>query len=188
MKKVFVLLAPGFELLEATAPIDVLERCGVEVEKVSLSDELLVPSSHSVFLKADSFLSDEEDAHRIAFQGDMIILPGGYPGYRNLAENRLVGLILKEYEKAGKFIAAICGAPSALAGFEIMAGKKATCHTSVKDTVAKTYQLSSEKTESDGLLITGRGAGVCLEFAFECAKALVGEDIIAEVKRKMEIR
>ena len=118
----------------------------------------------------------------------MVILPGGYPGYRNLAENSLVGLILKEYEKAGKLIAAICGAPSALAGFEIMAGKKATCHTSVRDAVAKTYQLSTEKTESDGLLITGRGAGVCLEFAFECAKALAGDDIIAEVKRKMEIR
>ena len=188
MKKVFVLLSPGFEILEATAPIDVLERCGVEVEKVSLDKDLLVPSSHSVFLKADSFLSDENDAQRIVIQGDMIILPGGYPGYRNLAENSLVGTVLKEYEKARKFIAAICGAPSALAGFTIMAGKKATCHTSVRDAVAKTYSLSSEKTERDGLLITGRGAGVCLEFAFECAKALVGEDIIAEVRRKMEIR
>ncbi|MBQ6310377.1 MAG: DJ-1/PfpI family protein [Bacteroidales bacterium] len=188
MKKVFVLLAPGFELLEATAPIDVLERCGVEVEKVSLDKDLLVPSSHSVFLKADSFLSDEKDVYRIVSQGDMVILPGGYPGYRNLAENSLVGTILKEYEKAGKFIAAICGAPSALAGFSIMAGKKATCHTSVRDTTAKIYELSSGKTERDGLLVTGRGAGVCLEFAFECAKALVGEEIIAEVKTKMEIR
>ena len=188
MKKVFVLLAPGFEILEATAPIDVLERCGVEVEKVSLTDELLVPSSHSVFLKADSFLIEENDIQRIVIQGDMVILPGGYPGYRNLAENSLVGLILKEYEKAGKFISAICGAPSALAGFGIMAGKKATCHTSVRDAAAKTYELSSEKTERDGQLITGRGAGVCLEFAFECAKALVGDDIIAEVKTKMEIR
>lgn len=188
MKKVFLLLAPGFEILEATAPIDVLERCGVEVEKVSLTDDLLVPSSHSVFLKADSFLSDEKDARRIALQGDMVILPGGYPGYRNLAENSLVGLILKEYEKAGKFISAICGAPSALAGFSIMAGKKATCHSSVSDAAAKTYKLTDGKTERDGLLITGRGAGVAQEFAFECAKALVEDDIIAEVKRKMEIR
>ena len=187
MKKVFVLLSPGFEILEATAPIDVLERCGVEVEKVSLSEDLLVPSSHSVFLKADSFLSDEKDVQRIILQGDMVILPGGYPGYRNLAENNLVGSILKDFQKSGKYIAAICGAPSALAGFDIMAGKKATCHSSVRDVVAKTYDISSEKTERDGLLITGRGAGVAIEFAFECAKALVGEDIIAEVKRKMEI-
>ena len=188
MKKVFLLLAPGFELLEATAPIDVLERCGVAVEKVSLGNDLSVPSSHNVFLKADSFLSDEKDVDRIALQGDMVILPGGFPGYRNLAENSLVGALLKEFEKKGKLVAAICGAPSALAAFSIMTGKKATCHTSVRDIVSKSYALSSEKTETDGLLVTGRGAGVCLEFAFECAKALVGDAVIAETKRKMEIR
>ena len=124
MKKVFLLLAPGFELLEATAPIDVLERCGVEVEKVSLGNDLLVPSSHNVFLKADSFLSDEKDVDRIVLQGDMVILPGGFPGYRNLAENSLVGALLKEFEKKGKLVAAICGAPSALAAFSIMTAKK----------------------------------------------------------------
>ena len=188
MKKVFLFLAPGFEILEAAAPIDVLERCRVEVEKVSLEKDLMVPSSHNVFLKADSFLSDDKDIRRIVSEGDMVILPGGYPGYRNLAENSLVGTILKEYEKAGKFIAAICGAPSALAGFSIMKGKRATCHTSVREEAEKNFSLSTSKTERDGLLITGRGAGVCLEFAFECAKALVDDDIIADVKRKMEFR
>lgn len=188
MKKVFLLLAPGFELLEATAPIDVLERCGIIVEKVAVDGkDLFVPSSHNVYLKADSHL-DSDNVERILKEGDMIILPGGFPGYRNLAESRLVGSVLKEFEKRGKLIAAICGAPSALAAFSIMTGKKATCHTSVRDIVSKTYTLSSEKTETDGLLVTGRGAGVALEFAFACARELAEEEVIAEVKRKMEIR
>ena len=72
MKKVFLFLAPGFEILEAAAPIDVLERCKVEVEKVSLEKDLMVPSSHNVFLKADSFLSDGKDIRRIVSEGDMV--------------------------------------------------------------------------------------------------------------------
>ena len=140
--------------------------------------DLLIPSSHNVFIKADSFLSDMADVERIASDGAMVILPGGFPGYRNLSSNPLVGKLLQEYEKRGRLIAAICGAPSALSTFHILEGSKLTCHSAVKDI------LTAEK---DGRLITGRGAGVCMEFAFACAEALVSQEVIAEVKKKMEM-
>ena len=98
MKKAYIILAPGFELLEATAPIDVLERCGVQVEKVAAHQSLLVPSSHSVFLKADTLLQEQADVDRILSDADMVILPGGYPGYENLSRNSLVGAILAGME------------------------------------------------------------------------------------------
>jgi len=203
MKKAYVILAPGFEILEATAPVDVLERCGITVEKVAANgkdpdgewreEELLVPSSHFVYLMADSILSSESDVDRILSDADMVILPGGFPGYQNLAQNSLVGKLLAGMESNGKLIAAICGAPSALAGFHIAEGSIITCHSSVKDVVMElrnglpAYRYTGNATETDGNIITGRGAGVSIEFAFACAAALADEKVIAEVRRKMEI-
>ena len=193
MKKAYIILAPGFELLEATAPIDVLERCGVQVEKVAAHQSLLVPSSHSVFLKADTLLQEQADVDRILSDADMVILPGGYPGYENLSKNSLVGAILAGMESSGRKIAAICGAPSALAVFGIAGNSKITCHSSVKELMASrengqpAYFYTGNEVEKDGNLTTGRGAGVSLQFAFACASELVPEDMIAEVKRKMEI-
>ncbi len=198
MSKVYILLAPGFEIIEATAPIDVLTRCGIEVEKVAVLDNnteegLLVASSHSVQIKADSTLTTDDDVQKIIDTGDMVILPGGFPGYENLATNKLVGKILEGYSKAGKFIAAICGAPTALAAFDIDRGSRITCHSSVKDRVTKdlnknkTYIYTGNAVETDGKLITGKGAGVCMEFAFACAAALTDSSLIAETKKKMEI-
>ncbi len=203
MKKAYILVSPGFEILEAAAPVDVLERCSIEVEKVAVCGEmdgkiygktdLLIPSSHNVFIKADSFLSDMADVERIASDGAMVILPGGFPGYRNLSSNPLVGKLLQEYEKRGRLIAAICGAPSALSTFHILEGSKLTCHSSVKDILTAEkggipgYVYTGRPAEKDGRLITGRGAGVCMEFAFACAEALVSQEVIADVKRKMEM-
>ena len=117
MKKAYILVSPGFEILEAAAPVDVLERCSIEVEKVAVCGEmdgkifgktdLLIPSSHNVFIKADSFLSDMADVERIASDGAMVILPGGFPGYRNLSSNPLVGKLLQEFEKRGRLISEI---------------------------------------------------------------------------------
>lgn len=55
MKKVFVLLANGFELIEAMTPVDVLRRCGAEVTTVSTEEDLWVESSNSVIIKSDKY-------------------------------------------------------------------------------------------------------------------------------------
>ena len=200
MKKVFLLMAPGFELLEVSAPADVLERCGILVKKIAFEGQyhdddfeggayMMVPSSHDITMMTDSTVENEYDLEDIISEGaDMIILPGGYPGYVNLGSNPLVEKLVRHFYEDGKYIAAICGAPSALAKFRIGKGHRMTCHSSVKDEMeSKGYEITGKTVETDGKIITGRGAGVSIEFAFECAKALVGEDVIAEVKRKMEI-
>ena len=107
--KVYMFLADGFETVEALAPIDVFRRAGVEIHTVSISGNIEVTSSHDVVVEADCLLEEIDIT-----DGDALILPGGYPGYVNLAENEVVGQTLRTYYDSGRFVAAICGAPTVL--------------------------------------------------------------------------
>lgn len=181
MKKVYVLLAEGFELIEALTPVDVLRRCGTDVKTVSISEDSFVTSAQKVTVKSDLLLN-ESNLH----DGDMLILPGGYPGYENLGKDSNVGELVKFYAKEGKYIGAICGAPSVLACNGIGEGKMVTCHTSIKDTMSK-YNYQDKDVVQDEKIITGVGAGHSLEFALKLAENLFSEEVLTKVKTGMEL-
>lgn len=180
-KKVYVLLAEGFELIEAMTPVDILRRGGVEVVTVSISHSKEVISAQKVMVKSDTTLFETN-----LNDGDMIVLPGGYPGYINLGDSKEVGDLLKFYQDNNKFIGAICGAPTVLAKNGILLGKKVTCHSSVKNEMNE-YICTEQNTESDFNLITGIGAGLSLNFAFALAEKLLDEETIIKIKQGMEL-
>lgn len=181
MKKVYIFLADGFETIEAMAPVDMLRRCKIDIKTVSISDSRKVICSHNVQMLADMTLSDALP------DGDMIILPGGYPGYENLADSEAVGKIVKDYYDQGKWVAAICGAPAVLARFKIATGSHITCHTSVKDKMSS-YIYTGKPVEQDENLITGIGAGHSIDFAMKLVRVLTDEDTVESLKRRMEIK
>lgn len=182
MKKVFVLLANGFELIEAMTPVDVLRRCGAEVNTVSTEEDLWLNSSNGVTLKADIYW-EEADFE----QGDILILPGGYPGYVHLRENRLVVSQVKNYLSQGKYVAAICGAPSLFSEHELALHYRLTGHSSIQEDLKKQHDYTGENTTIDRNLITGIGAGHSLEFSFQIASLLFEKEIIEKVKKGMEL-
>lgn len=181
MKKVYVLLAEGFELIEALTPVDVLRRCGADVKTVSISEDNFVTSAQKVTVKSDLLLN-ESNLH----DGDMLILPGGYPGYENLGKDSNVGELVKFYAKEGKYIGAICGAPSVLACNGIGEGKMVTCHTSIKDAMSK-YSYQDKDVVQDEKIITGVGAGHSLDFVLKLAENLFSEEVLTKVKTGMEL-
>ena len=181
MKKVYVLLAEGFELIEALTPVDVLRRGGAEVKTVSISDSDEVLSSQKVMVKSDLILKDSD-----VKDGDMLILPGGYPGYVNLGKSQEVVSLVNYYVEQKKFVGAICGAPSVLADNNIAEGQKVTCHTSIKD-IMKNYQYEEKNVMKDGIIITGMGAGHSLAFALELAESLLTSEEVEKIKIGMEL-
>lgn len=181
MKKVYVLLAEGFELIEALTPVDVLRRGGAEVKTVSISDSNEVLSSQKVMVKSDLILKDSDIK-----DGDMLVLPGGYPGYVNLGKSQEVVSLVKYYVEQKKFVGAICGAPSVLADNNIAEGKKITCHTSIKD-IMKNYHYEEKNVMKDGIIITGMGAGHSLAFALELAESLLTSEEVEKIKNGMEL-
>jgi len=117
-KTAVILLAEGFEEVEAIAPIDVLRRAGVRVTIAGVNDRM-VKSSRGIGVQAETLLKDYKE------MPDAIILPGGLPGVENRAKSGDVAEIVKAMNAAGKIIAAICAAPAAvLAPLGILDGKE----------------------------------------------------------------
>ena len=217
----YIILADGFETIEALTPLDVLRRCGVEVTTISLNQTRAVRSSHGVTVEADATMEDfmhncncsasgtgtgtnssiagsstsASDTNTTAststnVSGTMrqaLILPGGYPGYKNLCESAEVGALITQFHKEGKLLCAICGAPTALKANQICRGAAITCHTSVKEELSDYYSILSSAVVKYMNIITGMGAGRSLEFAFAIAEALTSKEKVEEIKAKMEI-
>lgn len=179
--KVYILLADGFETIEALTPLDILRRCGIDAKTVSISDSLEVVSSHGLKVEADLLLSDG------AADGDMLILPGGFPGYAHLREEPEVLSLVRDYCAAEKYVAAICGAPTVLKAADVAKGKKITCHSSVLDEVKGDYDCTCADVECDGKIITGKGAGLSLPFALRLAEILAPASVVEKVKQGLQL-
>ncbi len=182
MKKVYVLLANGFEIIEAFAPIDIMTRAGIEVETLSLNDNLEVYSSHNIQVKADKLLSSEDFK-----DGDGIFLPGGYPGYENLLKSDKAMQLAEYYLNSGKLLGAICGAPSSLARKGLINGKNITLHFGCYDLVEDCCHIHDKPIVIDENLITGSGAGYSLDLGFAFVNYLIPEKV-SEVKKAMTIK
>ena len=213
----YIILADGFETIEALTPLDVLRRCGVEVTTISLNQTRAVRSSHGVTVEADATMEDfmhncnccasaicTGNAGTSSTAGSSttassanttagsclrqaLILPGGYPGYKNLCESAEVGALITQFHKEGKLLCAICGAPTALKANQICRGAAITCHTSVKEELSDYYSILSSAVVKYMNIITGMGAGRSLDFAFAIAESLTSKEKVEEIKAKMEI-
>ena len=206
----YIILADGFETIEALTPLDVLRRCGVEVTTISLNKTRAVRSSHGVTVEADATMEEymlkRSNAGSSSSAGNAgssssagssttasstvrqaLILPGGYPGYKNLCESAEVGALITQFHKEGKLLCAICGAPTALKANQICRGAAITCHTSVKEELTDYYSILSSAVVKYMNIITGMGAGRSLDFAFAIAEALTSKEKVEEIKAKMEI-
>ncbi len=181
MKRAYLVLAEGFELIEAMTPVDVLKRCGVEVEMISIGEKLEVTSSQGVTVTADKFFDDERFR-----DGDLLILPGGYPGYENLGNHQGVMDLARDYLEGRKLLGAICGAPSALARAGLLKGRRVTSHFTVKDLLVEADYID-EKVVVDDNLITSTGAGRSLEFSLALGEALVSREVLEKVKKGMTL-
>ncbi len=179
MKRVLVPLAPGFEEIEAVTVIDVLRRAGVEVT-VAGTAASPIKGSRGIRVSADIPL-DQADA--AAF--DMIVLPGGSQGVEKLKAHPKLLSLLSEFTARGKWIGAICAAPSLLAGAGLICGKEVTSHPSVKEAVSPTSLYTEKRVAQDGKIVTSRGPGTAMEFALKLVEILVGAEKVGELKEKM---
>lgn len=162
MEPVLVLMAPGFEEIELTAPVDILRRLGIPVTTAGVQSRL-VEGAHGVRMEADMLLVDVDAAY---FSG--VVLPGG-PASWLLRETPAVVKLVREMHAAGKLVAAICAAPLVLEKAGVIRGKQVTCHPSVAAELVSAV-VGSQSVVTDGSIVTGRGPGAALEFGFELGR------------------
>ena len=174
--KAYILLAEGFEEVEAIVPYDILHRARVDVQMVSVTGQPVVTSSHGVPVTASLAIATADLS-----DGDMIFLPGGSLRLRD-SEEALDAV--RRYDAAGKWIAAICAAPMILGQMGLLRGRKATCFPGFEqDLLGAEFQRKT--VVRDGHIITACGAGAAFAIGREMAAALVGEDTANAVLRQM---
>lgn len=168
MKKIAIFLANGFEEIEALTPKDVMSRAGFKCDFVSISDDFKVTSTHGVQVVAEKKLKDICDINEY----DMIILPGGMPGAKYLAESEAVIEIVRRFNEQGKYIGAICAAPALVfskAG--IAKGRRVTSYPGM-DEYLKDSIYAEEAVVQDENLISSRGPATALQFSYKLVEVL----------------
>lgn len=176
MKKVVVFFADGTEEVEAITPVDILRRAGANVTLAGVGKKECV-GSHDVKILTDKTVSEctTEDF-------DMVVLPGGMPGTLNLEKDKNVQEIVKKAYDEGKFIAAICAAPSVLGKMGLLAGKRATCYPGFEKYL-EGAAITDEMVVRDGSVITSCGAGPAMDFALMLVSCIYGEEKSEEIRK-----
>ena len=170
MNKVFVFLADGFEEIEGLTVVDFLRRAEIDTVMVSVGDSKRIIGSHRIEVKADIMFHEVLEP-----EGSMFVLPGGMPGNLHLKEHEGLCKLLKKAYANGKYIAAICAAPTVLEACGLLEGKKATSYPAMeKELVSADYQ--TDKVVADGKIITSRGMGTAIDFAAKMVEIFKGTD------------
>lgn len=175
---VYVMLADGFEEVEAIEPIDILKRGGVEVTTVGVKGRI-VTGAHGITVTADIEINEVNPENM-----ELLMLPGG-AGHEILdASNEVHGLINYAVVN-GLYISAICASPSILGKKMMLEGKKATCFPGFEKYLYGAETVS-DKTVVDGKIITGKGAGAASEFGFAMLEILKDKETADEIKEIMQ--
>lgn len=177
---VYILLADGFEEIEALAPTDMLRRSGVEVMTAAI-DNIEVCGAHSISVRADIHI-DDVDKSNIS----CIVLPGGIPGTLNLQKNEKVNELIDFCTERKIPIAAICAAPMILGELGLLKGRKAVCYPGYEKNL-KGAEISDEAVAVSGEFITAKGAGAAFEFGAAIIDCLLKKDGAgAEIMAQMQ--
>ena len=184
MSKAVIFFAPGLEECEGLLCVDILRRAGVEVTIAAVGGERVVRSARQVNVVADA-LAGELDSTGY----DAVILPGGIPGVDNLKADATVRRVCTEFAAAGKIVAAICAAPTVLAAFGLLDGKRATVYPGMDAPLtAAGATYTGLPLSVDGNIVTGEALGAAIPFALALAARLAGQPAADKVKNAIVYR
>lgn len=182
MSRVLVLLAEGFEEIEAVTVVDLLRRAGIETLTAALGGRT-VTGSHGIAVTADAGLDAVDPA---AF--DMIVLPGGLPGADHLKADARVIDLLRRFAESGRYTAAICAAPGVLAHAGLLAGRTATSYPGfLAADSAPGLRLADDPVVIDGRIVTSRGPGTAIEFGLALIGLLEGPEARERVRGRLQL-
>ncbi|MGE7824096.1 DJ-1/PfpI family protein [Paenibacillus sp. NPDC093718] len=191
MKKVLLLLADGFEAVEASVFTDVLGWNNLEgdgttqVVTAGLHDRLKCTWNFTVIpeVTLDSVKVEDYDA---------LAIPGGFEeaGFYNDGYDPRFSKIIREFHEQGKWIATICVAALTLGKAGVLEGRKATTYdhpTSIRKSQLREFgaHVVDEQIVVDGNLITSCNPATAFDVAFTLLEKLTSLENTLHVKELM---
>lgn len=174
---VYILLGNGFETVEALCPCDLMRRAGIEVALVALTSEKVVVSGQNVPVVADLTL-DQVDLN----QAELVMLPGGLGGVAEILNTPKALELVRQAAAAGKWVAAICAAPTVLAKLGLLEGREATVYPGMEDQMAGARTEPGRHVVQDGTILTGEAAGSSFDFGLKLIEVLRGSEVLEQVR------
>ncbi len=181
MARIAILLADGFETIEALAPADILRRGGQEVALVTVNEEPHVTTAQKVGIDCDATLATYDFS-----TCDLIVLPGGLPGTTTLRATDKVCELAREF-MASKYVGSICAAPSILAELGLLEGRVATCYPGFESDFPAGVRPEANGVYRSGNLVTASGPGFAVEFGLALLELVAGKDVADSVAGGMLI-
>lgn len=179
MSEVCVFFGTGFEEIEALTVVDLLRRASIDVSMVSITGEKRVESSHKVWVEMDMLLEE------VDFSGvKMIVLPGGMPGTKNLEACKILMEQVDKFYEEGKYLSAICAAPSILGHRGMLKGRNACSYPDFESHL-EGAQVTRNPVEISEHIITSRGMGTAIEFGLAIVAGMKGEETAKELADKI---
>ena len=178
MNKTYVILADGFEEIEALTTVDLLRRAGIDTVTLSINKTTAVRGAHGIEVAADGIINPAEMT-----DAEMIVLPGGMPGAANLADcAEVVEALIAQAKKGGR-IAAICAAPAVvLAPLGLLDGKHATAYPGFEEGLAAGgATVKHQRVVKDGHFITANGPSSATQFALTIIETLKNQEAADEL-------
>ncbi|MGN1147085.1 MAG: DJ-1 family glyoxalase III [Lachnospiraceae bacterium] len=182
MSKIAVFFAQGFEEIEALTVVDLCRRAGIETTMVSITGERKVAGAHGICVSMDMLLS-ELDFEEL----DMMVLPGGSPGFKNLEACDALMQELDAFYNAGKYVSAICGAPTIFGHRGYLQGRNACCYPGLEGHLAGAA-TSENSVEVSGHVTTSRGVGTAIPFALAIVERFCGKEKAEELAKSVVYR
>lgn len=182
MSKVALFLAQGCEEVEALTVVDLIRRAGIELDMISITGDKMITSSHNVTFMADK-LFEEADIDSY----DMLVLPGGMPGTLNLEAYKPLCDKVVSFAGSGKYIAAICAAPTIFGHLGLLKGKNASCYEGMEDGLCDAL-VNKDEVNVDGNIITSRGLGTAIPFGLKLISLLQDEASAKTISDKIIFR
>ena len=177
MSRIAVFFAKGYEEIEALAVVDVCRRLGLTIDMVSVTEDKAVEGSHGIVVNMDKTFS------QIDFESyDMLILPGGGEGTKNLEAHEALMAQIDSFYAKGKYIGAICAAPSIFGHKGILKGRRACSYPSFESHL-EGAAVTAGPVEIDGNVVTSRGMGTAIDFGLAVAGLFVEQEKVNELAK-----
>ena len=179
MKKIMVMFAEGNEEVEALTPVDLFRRVGEHVDIVSVTDDLIITSSHGVDIMATTTLEKLKKE-----EYDAIIIPGGLTGATSLKDNERVLDLIRYMNESGKVVAAICAGPIVLEAAGVLKGKNITSYPGFEKSFEDAH-YHEDTVVIDGNIVTSRGPATAMQFGAALVEKLCGAETADKLRKQL---
>lgn len=179
MSKIAVFMADKMEEVEGLTVVDLCRRANIETVMVSIMDSLVVEGSHGIKIVTDIALK-ELDFSTL----DMLVLPGGLGGVKELEDCEDLMIHLDEFNAQKRPIAAICAAPTVFGHRGYVRGVEACCYPDMEDQLYDAKVSYNEVTVA-GHITTSRGLGTAIPFALAIVERFCGKEAADALGKKV---